>query len=200
MVRGGTGMASCHNQRENLVFYVYGELDSNSGRKIENHLAKCKFCRHEYEQLSSLLGNIKETVSSPELSPKQVKSLVANIKWKLKDRRKDNWWRRYLDFRPARMITAIAAACILIIVAGIIGYVKNTDTNEFQPVAGRQNEGEMLSDPDLEIVKNLEFLKEMDAIQKLSQVVDFNGDKNPQEELDNETRGMRQDAYRKYFV
>jgi hypothetical protein len=200
MVRGGTGMASCHNQRENLVFYLYGELDSNSGKEIENHLAKCKFCRHEYEQLSSLLGNIKETVSSPELSPKQVNSLVANIKWKLNDRRKDNWWRRYLDFRPARMITAIAAACILIIVAGIIGYVKNTDMNEFQPVAGRQNEGEMLSDTDLEIVKNLELLKEMDAIQKLSQVVDFNGDKNPRGELDNETRGMRQDAYRKYFV
>ena len=193
-------MASCHNQKENLVLYVYGELDSNSGREIEDHLAKCKDCRLEYEQLLSLLGNIKEAVSSPELSPKQVNSLVANIKWKLNDRRQEKWWRRYLDFRPARMITAIAAACILIIVAGIIGYVKNTDTNEFQPVAGRQNEGEMLSDMDLEIVKNLEFLKEMDAIQKLSQVVDFNGDKNPQEELDNETRGMRQDAYRKHFV
>jgi len=193
-------MVSCHNQKENLVMYVYGELDSNSGREIEDHLAKCKDCRLEYEQLLSLLGNIKEAVSSPELSPKQVNSLVANIKWKLNDRRKEKWWRRYLDFRPARMITAIAAACILIIVAGIIGYVKNTDTNEFQPVAGRQNKGVMLSDTDLEIIKNLEFLKEMDAIQKLSQVVDFNGDKNPQGELDNETRGMRQDGYRRYFV
>jgi hypothetical protein len=40
----------------------------------------------------------------------------------------------------------------------------------------------------------------MDAIQKLSQVVDLNGEINSQGELDNETRGMRQDAYRKYFV
>jgi hypothetical protein len=200
MVRGASGMASCHNQKENLVLYVYGELDSNSGKEIEDHLAKCKDCRLEYEQLLSLLGNIKEAVASPELSPKHVNSLVANIKWQLNDRRKEKWWRRYLDFRPAHMITAIAMACILIIVAGIIGYVKNTDTNEFQPVAGRQNEGEMLSDTDLEIVKNLEFLKEMDAIQKLSQVVDFNGDKNPQGELDNDTRGMRQDGYRRYFV
>ena len=98
------------------------------------------------------------------------------------------------------MIPAIATACILIIAAGIIGYVKNNDTNEFQPVAVQQNEELMLSDTDLEIVKNLEFLKEMDAIQKLSQVVDLNGEINPQGELDNETRGMRQDAYRKYFV
>jgi hypothetical protein len=148
----------------------------------------------------SLLGNIREAVSSPELSPKQVNSLVTNIKWELKDRQKDKWWRRYLDFRPAHMIPAIATACILIITAGIIGYVKNNDTNEFQPVAGQQNEELMLSDTDLEIVNNLEFLKEMDAIQKLSQVVDLNGEINSQGELDNETRGMRQDAYRKYFV
>ena len=200
MDRGASGMASCHNQKENLALYVYGELDSNSGREIEDHLTKCKSCRFEYEQLLSLLGNIKEAVASPELSPKQVNSLVANIKWKLNDRRKEKWWRRYLDFRPARMITAIAAACILIIVGGIIGYVKNTDTDEFRPVASRQNKDVMLSDTDLEIIKNLEFLKEMDAIQKLSQVVDFNGDKNPQGELDNEIRGMRQDGYGRYFI
>ena len=102
-------MEACHNQKKNLVLYVYGELDSNSGKEIENHLARCKFCRSEYQQLLSLLGNIRETVSLPELSPKQVNSLVANIKWKLNDRRKENWWRRYLDFKPAQMITAVAA-------------------------------------------------------------------------------------------
>ena len=193
-------MEACHNQKKNLVLYVYGELDSNSGKEIENHLARCKFCRSEYQQLLSLLGNIRETVSSPELSPKQVASLVTNIKWKLKDRKKDTWWRRYLYFRPAHRIPAIATACILIITAGIIGYLKNNDTNEFQPVAVQQNKELMSSDRDLEIVKNLEFLKEMNAIQKLSKVVDLNGEINPQGESDNETRGMRQDAYRKYFV
>jgi len=193
-------MEACHNQKKNLVLYVYGELNSNSGKEIENHLARCKFCRSEYQQLLSLLGNIREAVSSPELSPKQVNSLVTNIKWKLKNRKKDQWWRRYLDFRPAYMIPAIATACILIISAGIIGYVKNNDTNTFQPVAVQQNDELMLSETDLEIVKNLEFLKEMDAIRKLSQVVDLNREMNPQGELDNETRGMRQDAYHKYFV
>jgi hypothetical protein len=200
MVRAVSGMASCHDEKENLVLYVYGELDSKSGREIKDHLGKCKACRLEYQQLSSLLGNVKEAVASPELSPKQVNSLAANIKWKLNDRRKEKWWRRYLDFRPARMITAIAAVCILIIVAGIIGYVINTGTNEFQPVAGRQNKGVMLSDTDLEIVKNLEFLKEMDAIQKLSQVVELNGETDSPGELDDKTRGMRQDGYPRYFV
>ena len=193
-------MEACHHQKKNIVLFAHGELDSNSGKEIKNHLARCTSCRTEYQQLLSLLGNIRETVSSPELSPKQVASLVTNIKWKLKDRKKDNWWRRYLDFRPAHRIPAIATACILIITAGIIGYLKNNDTNEFQTVAIQQNEESMLSDTDLEIVKNLEFLKEMDAIQKLSQVVDLNGETNSQGEFDNKSRGMRQNAYRKYFV
>lgn len=193
-------MQACHNQKKNIVLFAHGELDSSSGKEIESHLARCKSCRSEYQQLLSLLGNIRETVSSPELSPKQVNSLVTNIQWKLKDRKKDTWWRRYIDFRPAHWIPAIATACILIITAGIIGYLKNDETNKFQPVAVQQNEELMLSDTDLEIVKNLEFLKEMNAIQKLSQVVDLNGEINSQGELDNETRGMRQNAYRKYFV
>ena len=193
-------MEVCHNQKKNLVLYAYGELDSNSGKEIENHLEKCKFCRSEHQQLLSLVGNIRETVSSPELSAKQVNALVTNIKWKLKDRQKEKGWRRYLDFRPAHMLPAVATACILIIAAGIIGYVKFNGTNEFQPIAVQQNKELMLSDTDLEIVKNLEFLKEMDAIQRLSQVVDLNGEINSQGELDNETRGMRQDGYRKYFV
>ena len=193
-------MQICQKEKKNLVLYAHGELDANSDREIEEHLAGCKFCRSEYRQLLSLLGNIKETVSFPELSPKQVNSLVTNINWKLKDRKKDNWWRRYLDFRPAQIMPAIAAACILIIAVGVIGYLKTNDTNGFRPVAGQQNDELMLSETDLEIVENLEFLKEMDAIQKLSQVVDLSDEINSQGDVDNETRGMRQNAYRKYFV
>jgi hypothetical protein len=193
-------MEACHNQKKNLVLYAHGELDSNCGKEVENHLAECRDCRSEYQQLSTLLGNIKETISPPELSPKQVNSLVTNIQWKLKDRKKESWWQQYLDFKPAHMIPAVAAACILIIAVGIIGYVKVNDTNEFQSIVGQPNQELMLNDTDLEIVKNLELLKEMDAIQKLSQVVDLKGDINSNGKLDSETRGMKQDAYRKYFV
>ena len=88
----------------------------------------------------------------------------------------------------------------LIITAGIIGYVEINKTRELKSYAEHQGKELILSDSDLEIVNNLEFLKEMDAIQKLSQVVDANGEINHQREIDNETRGMRQDAYPKYFV
>jgi hypothetical protein len=191
---------ACHNQKENLVMYAYGEMDSNSGKEIQNHLAVCDSCRGEYQRLLSLLGKIRETVTPPELSSQQVKSLVTNIKWNLKNRQKDKWWRRYLDFKPSHMIPAVATACILIVTAGIFGYLKIDNIRELQPYADHQSEELMLSDRDLEIVKNLDLLKEMDAIQKLSRVVDLNGDIKPHGEVDTETRGMRQDAYRKYFV
>ena len=193
-------MEICHKKKKNLVLYAYGELDANSGKEIETHLARCKLCRSEYQQLLSLLGNIKETVSSPELSAKQVNSLVTNINWELKDRKKAKWWRWYLNFRPAQMIPAIATACILIIAAGVIGYLKTNDTNGFRPISGQPSEELILSDTDLEIIRNLEFLKEMEAIQKLSQVVDLTDEINSQGELDNETRGMRQNAYGKFVV
>ena len=193
-------MEACHNQKKNLVLYAHHELDADIVKEVEKHLAVCESCRSEYRQLVSLLGNIKEAAGSPELSPKQVNSLVTNIKWKLNKRDKAAWWRRYVDFSPARMIPAVAMACILIVVGGIIGYVKLNDTNQTQQFAGKQNESLMLSDKDLEIVKNLEFLKEMDAIRKLSRVVDPAGEVNSPGKLDEDTRGMRQDAYRKYFV
>ena len=193
-------MGACQNQKENLVLYAYGELDSNSVKEIETHLAICKSCSYEYKRLSALLGKIKETVKSPVLSPQQVKALVTNIKWKLKESQGAKWWRRYLELEPARMIPVVATACILIVTAGILGYVKINETKKLQPYAEHQGEELILSDSDLEIVDNLEFLKEMDAIQKLSQVVNANGEINPQGKMDTETRGMRQDAYRKYFV
>ena len=193
-------MEACHNQKENLIMYAYGELDSNTGKDIKNHLSVCDSCRGEYQRLLSLLGKIKETVKPPELSPQQVKSLVTNIKWNLKNRQNDKWWRRDLDFRPSRMIPAVATACILIIVAGIFGYLKISEMKVSQPYADQQGEELMLSDRDLEIVENLDLLKEMDAIQKLSRVVNLNGDTKPHGDADTETRGMRQDAYRNYFV
>ncbi len=88
-------MQACHRQKKNLVLYVHGELDSNSGNEIENHLEKCDVCRSEYHQLLSLLGNIRETAAPPELSAKQINSLVTNIQLKLKDRKNDKWWRAH---------------------------------------------------------------------------------------------------------
>ena len=193
-------MGTCLNQKENLILHAYGELDPKAGKEVENHLEICEPCRYEWQRLLSLLGKLRETVDSHALSSQEVKSLVAKIKGNLKIKQKEKWWQRYLDYRPSRLIPALATAGILIISAVIVSYVKVDDSQWLKLFSKNQNEELMLSDGDLEIVKNLEFLKEMDAIQKLSQVVDLNGENKSQGEIDNDTRGMRQDAYRQYLT
>ena len=193
-------MEACNHQKENLVLYAHGELDAATGESVANHLTTCEPCRIEWQQLRSLLAKLKKSASSPELSSREVRSLITNIQLNLNNRQKQKWWQRLGDYGPSRLIPALAMASILVITLGIFSYVKLSDTGRAPELSKIQNEEIMLSDRDMEIVKNLEFLKEMDAIQKLSQVVDLNGEIDSQRELDNETRGMRQDAYRKYFV
>ena len=110
------------------------------------------------------------------------------------------WWQKYLDFRPPRFMPTAAMAIVLIITVGVIGYVNQSRNNGLPPVSVNQNEELMLSDKDLEILNNLELLKEMDSIQKLSRVVDPDGETEFQPDMDNDTRGMKQDAYRHYLV
>ena len=193
-------MEACHNQKQNIVLWAHGELDASSGKEVENHLEVCESCRREWQRLLLLLEKLKTTAESPELSPQQVKSMVTSIKWQLNNRPKEKWWQRYAAYKPPRLVSAMAMACMLIIAIGIIGYAKLYDINWLKSLAGHQNEELLVSDKDLEIITNLEFLKEMDAIQKLSQVVDLNGEPKSPGEIDNDTRGMRQDAYRKIFV
>jgi len=193
-------MQTCEHLRENLTLYIYGELDPVIGREVENHLEICEGCRHEYRLLSSILAKVKETRVTPELSPREARVMVANISRKLKAGPKRTGWRQYLDFMPSRLIPAAAMAAALIITVAVIGYVNLNKTTGMPPVSTNQNEEIMLSDKDLEILDNLELLKEMEAIQKLSRAVGPSGETDSQRDMDNETRGMRQDGYRHYSV
>jgi anti-sigma factor RsiW len=193
-------MHACEHLKENLTLYVYGELDPATGREVENHLENCEGCRKEHERLSTILTRVKEASVSPQLSPMEARAMAANISRTLKSGPRWNWWRQYLEFMPSRLIPAAAMACALIITVAVVGYLKLNDTPGVAPVSQNQNEEIMLSDKDLEILDNLELLKEMDAIQKLSQVVAPDGESEFQRGLDSDTRGMRQDVDRNYLV
>ena len=184
-------MKACSHQKENLMLHLYGELDSTARKEVENHLNSCPGCRHERQQLFSLQQMLRETAGVPELSPQEVKALVTDIKSKLKSKRAEQWWRRYLDVRPARLIPVMATACLVIITAGIIGYIKYNDTSELQQFFKQPKQGVVVSDTDLEILENLDLLKEMDAIQKLSRVVDVNDENQPQGDISGSTGGMK---------
>ena len=193
-------MQTCEHLKENLTLYVYGELDPVSGREVENHLEICEGCRHEHRRLSTILAKVKEASMAPQLSPWEARTMAADIRRKLKAGHRRTWWRQYLDLMPSRLIPAGATAVALIITVAVIGYINLNRTTAIPPVSMNQNEELMLSDKDLEILENLELLKEMESIQKLSRVVDPNGETDSQWDRNNDTRGMRQDGYRHYSV
>jgi hypothetical protein len=193
-------MQACEHLKENLTLYVYGELDPASGRKVANHLEICEGCRHEHERLSTILTKVKEASLSPQLSPLEARAMAADISRRLKSGRRRTWWRQYLEFMPSRLIPAAAMAGALIITVAVVGYLNLNKTPGIAPVSLNQDEELMLSDKDLEILDNLELLKEMDAIQKLSRVVAPDGESELQRGMDNDTRGMRQDVDRNYLV
>ena len=193
-------MQACEHLKENLTLYVYGELDPTTGQKVENHLEHCEGCRQEHERLSTILTRVKEASVSPQLSPLEARAMAANISRTLKAGTRRTWWRQYLEFMPSRLIPAAAMAGALIITVAVVGYLNLNKTPGMAPVSLNQNEELMLSDKDLEILDNLELLKEMDAIQKLSRAVAPGGESELQRGMDNDTRGMRQDVDRNYLV
>ena len=193
-------MQACEHLKENLTLYVYGELDPAAGQKVENHLETCEGCRQEHERLSTILTRVKEASMSPQLSPLEARAMATEISRTLKAGTRRTWWRQYLEFMPSRLIPAAAMAGAVIITVAVAGYLNLNKTSGIAPVSLNQNEELMLSDKDLEILDNLELLKEMDAIQKLSRVVAPDGESESQRGLDNDTRGMKQDADRHYLV
>ena len=193
-------MQTCEHLKENLTLYVYGELDPVTGREVANHLENCEGCRQEHERLSTILVKVKEASVSPQLSPLEARAMATEISRTLKVGRRRTWWRQYLEFMPSRLIPAAVMAGALIITVAVVGYLNLNKTPGIAPVSLNQNEELMLSDKDLEILDNLELLKEMDAIQKLSQVVAPDSESELHRGLDNDTRGMRQDVDRNYLV
>ena len=61
MTKGGESVNPCADQKENLILYVYGELDSSAVNELENHLKICEGCLQEKERFIKLLGKIEET-------------------------------------------------------------------------------------------------------------------------------------------
>ena len=193
-------MQACEHLKENFTLYIYGELDPAASREVEIHLESCEGCRNEHARLSTVLAKVKEASLSPQLSPMEARAMAAEISRTLKAGRRRTGWRQYLEFMPSRLIPRAAMACGLVITVAVIGYLNLNKTPGTAPVSMNQNEEIMLSDKDLEILDNLELLKEMDAIQKLSRVVAPDGESESQRGLDNDTRGMKQDADRHYLV
>lgn len=192
-------MKICHYHKESIMLDVYDELGSEARRRLENHLATCEACRRKHRHLENMIADLKTTMQPAPLPTDEVARLAATVNSRLHKERSRKWWRPEItSYRPAQLIPALAAACIVIVISAVWVYSSFFNTTEFQPTASIQEEQLMVND--LQIIKNLDLLKEMEAIQKLIRAVDKQPNGLPSGNINRDTQGMRHNVYGKQIA
>ena len=169
-------MTTCTEHQDTLWMDVYGELDSAHRPIWEKHLQDCRACRVEKERLVHLLGQVKATMETPELTRDQSEALTRSITSRLQRERHASRWKQWFIAKPQRLIPVLATACIFVVVLSIFSY------NQFFKSASMQTttqfSAQALPAEDLDVIANLEVLKKLDYLQKLEQIVETsqNGD------------------------
>ncbi|MFQ5842940.1 MAG: anti-sigma factor family protein [Thermodesulfobacteriota bacterium] len=164
-------MKPCPDHKETLWLDVYGELNPNERPAWKKHLETCGGCRQERAQLLRLLQTVKVSMPSPTLSREKAETLISSITRKLGGKREETWGRRRLWGMPHRFIPALAAASILIVALGWFSMKGFRNPSSVRSMAGLKSEKQVFV-KDVDIIKNLELLEEMDTLQKLVQAVD----------------------------
>ena len=192
-------MKACHHHKETIMLDVYGELETEARGRLENHLSTCEACRREHRHLENMIANLKTTMQPAQLSSVEIARLAATVNSRLQKERNKKWWRPNMAvYRPAQLIPALAAAGLIIVASAVWIYSSFSNINEFQPTASIQEEQLMVND--MQIIENLDLLKEMEAIQKLIKAVDKQPNGMPSGNNNRDTQGMRHNVYGKQIV
>jgi len=181
-------MQACRNQNEALMLDVLGELrDPRMRRDWEDHLKACDGCRRERASMLSLLGKVKHAGMPPELSAEQADAMAKAVGWKWRNERiqpVQHTGRRF------RFLPVFASACAIIVVL-FAGYQLRDRFLD--------RDSEMAMSADLEVIKHLDLLKDMETIEKLIQVVDVPDNLPGTEQGAPETQGMHRNENGKSY-
>ena len=182
-------MEACPEYKETLLGDVCGELDSNASSVWEAHLKFCAGCREERVRMLRLIGRMKQTMSPPTLTQGQTETLIRAIRRDLREKRKGRWWEGLLVGRPSRLLPAVATLCVLVIAVAVFGLRTLHSPSKTQPAPDQKAVQELAAE-DLEIIKHLDLLRNMDWVNKLVQVIDETDSDVPDSETHSNTQGM----------
>lgn len=180
-------MPDCTDRNEQVMLDVYGELDAGARSTLEEHLSTCADCRREKDSLTAMLGQVRQAMVPPPLSMQDSAAMVRKVQDRLAVFRLPGGRWQPVKEKRVLWIPALAAACVLVLVAIFVGYERSG--NIAQPVAQRIDISQKLPENEEEIVKNLDLLKNFNTLEKLSQVVDDSAGRNPSETQNQGTQG-----------
>jgi hypothetical protein len=103
-------------------------------------------------------------------------TLVNGVNRKLASHRFRRHWIELINNKRALWLPAAATACLLILLTTYIGY-ERTDISKHL-AAPKLDISKQLPENEIEIIQNLDLLKNLDTLEKLSQVVNDSSDRN----------------------
>jgi anti-sigma factor RsiW len=119
----------CDWVRQNVLFYVYNELEDDARYEVEQHLARCPECATELKAARKFHATLSE-MPVAEPTPNLLASSRMRLQEALETTRPGGFWQR-LIFEPAmwlrqiRMAPALATAIFIVGFGGGIGATYN---------------------------------------------------------------------------
>lgn len=160
-------MEPCRVHEETLLLDVYGELGANERAAWEKHLEACPACREEREKIIQLLHRVRQTTPVPHLSRQEADALSQAVKRKLADSKDEGrWWDRRVSV-SVRTLAAATACCVIFISGWLAARWMDSSSRDLGSTRAVQ-----LSQKDMELIRNLELLEELETLRKLVHVID----------------------------
>jgi hypothetical protein len=164
-------MNGCPEYKEILSLDIHGELDAASRARWESHLRTCAACNEERLQLTRLVERVKEAMSPPPLVREETNRLLKAVRSGVNrgEERRSHVWQWFS--RPWKVGPALATACVFAAMVSIwsLGTFDSLFTGE------KRSETDSLKkvrQEDAEIIRNLDFLRQMDSVEKLVNTLD----------------------------
>ena len=125
----------CDWVRQNILFYVYNELEDDARYEVEQHLGRCPECAGELKATRKFHATLSETVAEP--TPNLLAASRMRLQEALETTRQGGFWHRLilepaLWLRQIRMSPALAAAIFMVGFGGGIGATYNLLANRTQ--------------------------------------------------------------------
>jgi len=118
----------CDWVRQNILFYVYNELEDDARYEVEQHLARCPECATELKATRKFHATLSETVAEP--TPNLLAASRMRLQEALETTRPGAFWQRLILepamwLRQIRMAPALAAVIFILGFGGGIGATYN---------------------------------------------------------------------------
>lgn len=123
----------CDWVRQNILFYVYNELEDDARYEVEQHLGRCPECATELKATRKFHTTLSQ-LSVAEPTPNLVASSRMRLQEALETARQGGFWQRVIFepgtwLRQIRMSPALAAVIFIVGFGGGIGATYNFLTN-----------------------------------------------------------------------